>query len=77
MPKGIHTRGTPTGVHTVDFLIWIPDFFKTNNLKVDAALYLRLANSVKNYYAGTPYKEPILSYRTPLRFSKLAVKPSV
>ena len=26
MPKGIHTRGTPTGVHTVDFLIWIPDY---------------------------------------------------
>ena len=25
MPKGIHTRGTPIGVHTVDFLIWIPD----------------------------------------------------
>ena len=22
MPKGIHTRGTPKGVHTVDFLIW-------------------------------------------------------
>ena len=24
--NGIHTRGTPTGVHTVDFLIWIPDY---------------------------------------------------
>ena len=21
-PNGIHTRGTPTSVHTVDFLIW-------------------------------------------------------
>ncbi|MDE0314134.1 MAG: hypothetical protein OXM61_04465 [Candidatus Poribacteria bacterium] len=40
----IHTRGTPIGVHTVDFLIWIP---KTN---VSVAIRKSLPPNVKRAF---------------------------